>query len=277
MCDRNRPLPDLPRRTRYAFRLQQQLRCGFWHKPAGREEVNTRQQADYSVIYILVGSGRYRDAEVDSTFGPGDVIQRFPNRPREIRYDADNEAIQLAVGVPIPIYDALVLGGVPPSTRALFRAGLHEHLIAQGEQILCELRNQPDDMLFETLARMHRLIAGLHRFGHDAPVARSPEIDHACAVLGTDFRTPVRLPDLAAQLNLSYTTFRRLFTNQVRVAPGDYRVQRRTEYVQELLCDRDLSITEIAARAGYRDLFALSRQFRRQTGMSPRRFRERYA
>jgi AraC-like DNA-binding protein len=271
------PFPDLPRRIRYAFRLDQQLRCGFWYRPAGLGDVNTRCQGDYSIIYVLVGSGTYRDATVETEFGPGDAIQRFPNQPREIQFSKSEEILQLSMGVPRSIYDALVLGGVAPGENPVLRVGLHADLVHTGERILKDLREQPDDRLYETLARMHRLLADLHRLAsrHHTPHLR-PEVEAACAVLEDAFQDPVHLPELAAKLNLSYTTFRRIFTQQTGMPPGEYRLRRRTEYVQELLCDPLLSISEIAAMAGYRDLFALSRQFRQRTGMSPRRFRERY-
>lgn len=270
------PFPDLPRRTRYAFRLRQQLRCGFWYRPAGTGEINTRCQGDYSIIYVLVGGGTYQDATTTTTFGPGDVIQRFPDRPREIRFSQE-EMLQLSMGVPRLIYDALVLGGVPEAANPVLRIGVHRELITAGERIVEELRTQPDDRLYETLARMHRLLAEIHRLA--APVAPSPsrpEVAEACAILEEAFDRTVHLPRLAARLNLSYTTFRRLFTQQMGVSPGEYRLRRRTEYVQDLLCDPRLSMAEIADRAGYRDLFALSRQFRQRTGVSPRQFRELY-
>jgi AraC-like DNA-binding protein len=268
--------PDLPRQTRYAFRLRQTLRCGFWYRPAGLGDVNTRCQGDYSVIYVLMGGGTYRDAIVDTTFGPGDVIQRFPDCPREILFSGVGEVLQLSMGVPRSVYDLLVLGGVPDATNPVLRVGLHTDLVNQGERILADLRELPDHRLYETIARMHRLLAEIHRLAARDSRCLRPEVEAVCAILEDDFQRPINLPDLAARLNLSYTTFRRIFAAQMGVSPGEYRLRRRTEYVQELLCDPQLSIAEIAARAGYRDAFALSRQFRQRTGVSPRRFRELY-
>jgi AraC-like DNA-binding protein len=271
------PFPDLPRRIRYAFRLDQQLRCGFWYRPVGWGDVNTRCQGDYSIIYVLVGGGTYRDATTETEFGPGNVIQRFPNQPREIQFSGEDEILQLSMGVPRSIYDALVLGGVSAGEDPVLQVGLHAELVNAGERILKDLRELPDDRLYGTLARMHRLLVDIHRLAssHRDPHLR-PEIETACAILEDRFQDSVHLPELAASLNLSYTTFRRVFTEQIGMPPGEYRLRRRTEYVQELLCDPRLSIGEIASLAGYRDLFALSRQFSQRTGMSPRRFRELY-
>ena len=267
---------DLPRRTRYAFRLGQTLRCGFWYRPAGLGDVNTRCQGDYSVIYVLAGGGTYRDADTERSFGPGDAMQRFPNRPREILFSGAGEILQLSMGVPRPVYELLVLGGVPAATNPVLHVGLHADLVNRGERILADLRELPDHRLYETVARMHGLLAEMHRLAvRDASRLR-PEVEAACAILEGDFQRPLHLPALAARLNLSYTTFRRLFAEQMGVSPGEYRLRRRTEYVQELLCDPLLGIADIAARAGYRDSFALSRQFRQRTGVSPRRFRELY-
>ena len=269
-------LPGVPRLTRAAFRLGQRLRCGFCHKPPGQVYINARCLEDYSAIYVLLGRGSYRDAEQEAAIGPGAVIQRFPNIPRELRFLENTEMLHFWLGVPRSIYDALVLSGIPDARGAILHVGVRQDLIARAERILFELRAAPDDALFGVLASMHGLIAHFHQLAGRAPARLSPGIEEACALLGGDFGRPVRLSELAAQLNMSHTTFRRLFTRQVGVAPGEYRLRRRTEYVQELLCDMTMTVTEIAERAGYRDLYALSNQFRQRTGMSARQFRAAY-
>jgi AraC-like DNA-binding protein len=48
---------------------------------------------------------------------------------------------------------------------------------------------------------------------------------------------------------------------------------RRVERAQQLLRESDLSLAEVAARAGFPDQSALCRQFKHLAGVTPRRFR----
>jgi AraC-like DNA-binding protein len=68
---------------------------------------------------------------------------------------------------------------------------------------------------------------------------------------------------------LSRSQYTRRFTAAVGVSPTQFVVQARLERASQLLRETDMSLSEIAAVLGYRDLFFFSRQFKKHRGIPP--------
>ena len=63
------------------------------------------------------------------------------------------------------------------------------------------------------------------------------------------------------------------FKRATGLPPYQYVITRRVERAQQLLREGDLSLAEIAARAGFSDQSHFSRHFKRLVGVTPRQFR----
>jgi AraC family transcriptional regulator len=82
------------------------------------------------------------------------------------------------------------------------------------------------------------------------------------------------LEQMAAVAHLSAYHFARQFKAAIGLPPHQYVIMRRVERAQQLLQqDRDLSLAEVAARAGFSDQSQFSHHFRRAVGVTPRQFR----
>src|SRR5215831_18411076 len=82
------------------------------------------------------------------------------------------------------------------------------------------------------------------------------------------------LEQLAAVAQLSPYYCARQFRRATGLPPHQYVIARRVERAQQLLQqDRDLSLAEIAACAGFSDQSHFSHHFKRLTGATPGRFR----
>jgi AraC family transcriptional regulator len=83
----------------------------------------------------------------------------------------------------------------------------------------------------------------------------------------------LRLEQMAAVARLSVYHFAHQFKRATGLPPYQYIIMRRVERAQHLLRESDLSLAEVAVRAGFPDQSALCRQFKHLVGVSPRRFR----
>lgn len=81
----------------------------------------------------------------------------------------------------------------------------------------------------------------------------------------------LRLPELAALVDLSPYHFARAFKQSFGVPPHRYHVGRRVERAKELLAAR--SITEVALAVGFAETSSFSTAFRKTTGFTPSEFR----
>jgi AraC family transcriptional regulator len=82
------------------------------------------------------------------------------------------------------------------------------------------------------------------------------------------------LEQMAAAARLSAYHFARQFKAATGLPPHQYVIVRRVERAQELLQqDRNLSLAEIAACAGFSDQSQFTHHFKRVVGVTPRQFR----
>lgn len=77
---------------------------------------------------------------------------------------------------------------------------------------------------------------------------------------------------LQNHLNTDYSLISRVFSAREGRTVEKYAIAQRVEYVKELLSYRQLTISEIADRAGYSSVAHLSRQFKSVTGLTPTEF-----
>lgn len=79
--------------------------------------------------------------------------------------------------------------------------------------------------------------------------------------------------ELARRAGYARSHFTRAFKEQIGLSPQQYVINARIALAKELLRGTALSVTEIARRVGYSDLFRLSRQFRQRVSITPSQYR----
>ncbi|WAJ72062.1 AraC family transcriptional regulator [Catenovulum adriaticum] len=81
---------------------------------------------------------------------------------------------------------------------------------------------------------------------------------------------------LAEQMNMSAEHFSRSFKQQINIAPKRYILQKRISLAKQLLLLNNLSISEIADKTGYLDVYHFSKNFKQEVGLSPSKFKSKY-
>jgi AraC-like DNA-binding protein len=80
---------------------------------------------------------------------------------------------------------------------------------------------------------------------------------------------------LARSLGVSYTWFRRMFTEHTGLSPHQYRIQIRLGRARTLLSETTLTVKEVAYRCGFESEHYFSRLFKRKTGLAPGEWRRK--
>lgn len=97
----------------------------------------------------------------------------------------------------------------------------------------------------------------------------------AARLLREHFREPLRLSDVASELNISRERLSRLFHSSLGVTFSEYLNVVRLNHCRHLLRTTDKPITEIAFASGFQSLSQFNRRFLASEGMSPSAFRKR--
>jgi AraC family transcriptional regulator len=79
---------------------------------------------------------------------------------------------------------------------------------------------------------------------------------------------------LEEKLQLDYHYLSNLFSSTEGITIEKYSIRQRIERVKELLTYNELSLSEIADQMEYSSVQHLSQQFKKETGLTPTRFRE---
>ncbi|MFK4084735.1 GlxA family transcriptional regulator [Kribbella sp. NPDC020789] len=87
---------------------------------------------------------------------------------------------------------------------------------------------------------------------------------------------PLSLVELAEHARMSVRTFTRRFRAETGVSPGTWLAMQRLDYARQLLEDTDLTVDQIADRAGLGTGTNLRRQLRDTAGVSPIAYRRTF-
>lgn len=97
----------------------------------------------------------------------------------------------------------------------------------------------------------------------------------AIAYMRTHMAEDIDLRAIASAANLSVYHFARAFRNTTGITPYRYLMDCRVDRVRELLPIDDMSLAEIAVRAGFADQSHMSNVFKRLTGETPLGYRNK--
>jgi AraC-like DNA-binding protein len=134
------------------------------------------------------------------------------------------------------------------------------------------VNEQPDTAGPVLSAKLMHLISLIYIHQQHEGNERSPiqkKINQAAALISERYNEEIDLEQLARDLGLSYTKFRRDFKNQTGLAPSQYQNHTRMEHAKALINYSNLSIHEIAAQTGVDSPAYFSRAFKKHFNQSP--------
>ena len=79
---------------------------------------------------------------------------------------------------------------------------------------------------------------------------------------------------LSDRLNKEYSSISKIFSQTENITLEQYFILQKIEKVKELLIYRELTLSQIADKLGYKTVQHLSQQFKKITGFSPSQFQE---
>ncbi|KAB8335429.1 helix-turn-helix transcriptional regulator [Scytonema tolypothrichoides VB-61278] len=91
--------------------------------------------------------------------------------------------------------------------------------------------------------------------------------------INTNLEQDIQLADLADAADMSQCYFVNLFKQSMGITPWQYVVQQRVERAKVLLKQHNSPISDVALQCGFNSQSHFTLQFRKLTGVTPKRFR----
>lgn len=254
------------------------LSCGIYRlfqlsvmptlRPEGRK--------DYQLLYISSGKAFFCLDGGLKEVPAGCMVLYRPGESQEYYYYAKD--MPEVYWVHFSGYEAgLLLDKIGFAGTHILFCGISFHYLELFRQMILEL--QLKRPCFEELLRfyLHQLFSLIQRNQLEYSVEKykyQKHMEAAVYFFNESFTSNISIEQYAQEHHMSVSWFIRSFKHYMGMTPMQYITSIRINKAKELLKNTNYSIQEISALAGYENPLYFSRIFRKQTGMSPSRYRK---
>ncbi len=221
---------------------------------------NNRGRAAF--LYIIKGAYVFTTPKGVLSAGEGDIVY-IPKGARYSYIIHTETAEGILTDFDLETEDETLISKVPIKLRA---TGELKQTV--NDLLLCFYREDR----FEVLSKLFSLIAAF-----DAKVRKKEnfgKIAPAVDFLETHFDKGVSVQALADLCGLSASHFRRLFLQKTGVSPIKYKNAVLIKRASALLKSDDVTIGEVAETLNFGSIYAFSRAFKKEMGISPKKYAE---
>ncbi|GCB37147.1 AraC family transcriptional regulator [Bacteroides faecalis] len=247
------------------------------------EQYNLKPQTgrvlnEYQLVYITQGSGYFssQSCKKRKIYG-GTMILLFPGEWHNYYPDKDTGWDEYWVGFRGSYMDQQVERGFFSKKEPLHQIRLSATVVGLYEDIL-KLAVQEKSGYQQIISGivMHILGAVYYKEKNNSfsNVDVIDKINQARIIIKQTLEESLNPEDLATQLGLGYSWFRRVFKEYTGVSPVQYQLQQKMIQAKEYLNDPSSTIASIAYRLGFETVGQFSTFFRKREGVSPTKFRE---
>ncbi|NDW09003.1 AraC family transcriptional regulator [Dysgonomonas sp. 520] len=233
---------------------------------------------EYQLLYITNGSGTFiSDNSKKVEIREGNMFLLFPGEWHSYKPSKQTGWDEYWIGFQGINIDNRIQNGFFNQNKPVFRVGLREDIV--------QLYKQAIEVAKEQTTGFQQMLAGIvnHLLGcaytldkhfvfEDMQVVN--QINKAKIIFLDNFKTDIRPEDVAKQVNMSYSWFRRIFKQYMGFSPSQYLQELRIQKSKELLTNTSITVKEIAFEVGFENPDYFCTAFRKKTGTTPIRYRE---
>lgn len=160
---------------------------------------------------------------------------------------------------------------------------LRKRHVIDGNRVTCSGAQAAFDLMVELIGAAHgpalrlevaTLFMSPEATGpQDAPLARGKSVARAVGVMQANLEDPLTIREIARSIGRSQKDLEARMRRELGAGPQAIYKRLRLIAARKLVLESDLSVAEIALRAGYQDASAFTRAFRVEFGETPRNMR----
>jgi AraC-like DNA-binding protein len=240
---------------------------------------NGRVLWEYQVNYITEGEGIMETRDSRYHIRPGSIILLHPQVWHRYRPIKEIGWFEHYIGFRGEAADKFIKSSDILDDLNVFQIGFHESILSDLHDVFNEARLERPGY--------HQVCSGLvmHILGQIISFKKNENfsqtqientIQKACFIIRDNLKQNIIVEDIARNLNVDYSLFRKAFKKYTGLSPMQYHTSLRMKHATELLTSTDLTIKEIASRLGFCSLFYFSKLFKEKARVSPHEFRKGY-
>lgn len=230
---------------------------------------------EYQLLYIVEGEGVLHTRTVrEARLHEGDIFLLFPGEWHSYHPLNSRGWKKYWIGFRGHNMDDRVRAGFLSPKKPIYHVGFSDVLVGLFRAAYRSAQ--------EEAAYSQQLMAGIvnHLIGQMYSLERNIElknrdqshvdmINRARLRIRESLESTLTIQQLAEELGVSYSNFRKLFKEHTGLSPATYQQDLRLQHAKELLTTTDMSIKEIAYRLNFDSPDYFSSKFKQKTGRKP--------
>lgn len=246
----------------------------YWFNPDKGRTLN-----EYQIIYITKGEGEFQSGSCKPTkVSAGFIIILFPNewhtyRPvKSIGWDV------YWIGFKGRIINELIANSFFTKSDPAFYIGFNEQIVRLYKQGI-EIAEYQTTSYQQMMAGLTHHLISLIFYSQKNNSFQDKEIVHqinkARMILSDNAYNNKSPEEIAKELNISYSWFRRVFKLYTGLSPVQYQIEIKIQKAKELLTSTTMPVKEIAYELNFESVSYFVTFFKKKHGISPNAYRDK--
>ena len=230
---------------------------------------------EYQLLYITKGSGKFISNSIETkrfqSVKDGTIFLLFPGEWHNYMPDKNTGWDEYWIGFNGINIDNRVANGFFNQKKPIFQVGLNDQIVALYKQAI-EIAAEQKSGFQQMLAGIVNHLLGLaYSLDKNYSYEGSEVINHvnkAKILILENFRD-IKPKDIANELNMSYSSFRKVFKEYTGFAPLQYIQELKIQKSKELLTNTAIPVKEIAYLMGFENQEYFFTAFKKKTNITP--------
>jgi len=237
---------------------------------------NGRVLQEYQINYITEGEGLMETRDGSWPIREGSLILLQPNLWHRYRPLKQTGWMEHYVGFMGAMADNMIQSTDVLTESPVLPIGFQESIIRDFQSIF--------NLAVTERPGYHQLCSGLviQILGQIISLKKNENFRHnpieeiiqkACLIIRDNPYRNINIEELARDLNVNYSLFRKAFKKYTGLSPMQYHTSLRMKQAVHLLTNTDLSVKEISFNLGFCSVFYFSKLFKEKTYKTPSEYR----
>lgn len=240
---------------------------------------NGRTLNEYQLVYITKGGGYFSSQSCQKEYiHAGTMILLFPGEWHSYYPDPETGWDEYWIGFKGLHIDRRVEKLFFTKAKPLYKIGISATIINLYEDVLRLASNEKtghQQMVSSILLHILGSVYYKDKNNSFSDPYMVDKINEAQVLMKEQTENPIVPEEIASQLGLGYSWFRRMFKEYTGVSPNQYLLQQKLLRAKELLTTTQLNVSEIAYQLKFDNTGQFSTFFKKREGLTPSEFRER--
>lgn len=247
---------------------------GYYFSPA-----KGRILQEYQLVYISEGKGVFQSQSIEkTTIKAGTMFLLFPGEWHTYCPDSTTGWKQYWIGFKGINVDHRVNNGFLCKERPIFNVGISEEVVSLYMQSI-EVAECENAYFQQMLAGITNHLLGLmYSLDRNNQLNRNKylveQMNRARILMHENIESTLTIQDIATNIGMSYSSFRKLFKEYTGFSPAYYFQDIKLQRAKDLLRHTCMSIKEIAYSLNFESPDYFSTLFKKKTGKKPSNFWE---